>query len=95
MLVDRESTPVLYRLFESNSKALLNYQPRPYQGTVTLFRARVQPLVCSFDRHMGWDELAESIQIRDVPGSHSTMIRPPHLQGLIGALRESIKAAGE
>jgi hypothetical protein len=52
-------------------EALEAHNFQSYAGRVTLFRARAQPLLCSFDPEMHWGELAlGGVDVHVVPGVH-------------------------
>lgn len=79
------------RLLDAHYQALRAYQPKPYPGRITLFRARIQPLLRWEDFELGWRELAtKGIDVRIVPGSHASILTEPHVrvlaQELDGAL---------
>jgi thioesterase domain-containing protein len=58
-------------------RAVQAYQPRPYQGAVTLFRATDRRVSATYSRTLGWGRLARGgIRVIDVPGTHSTVLRP-------------------
>jgi myxalamid-type polyketide synthase MxaB len=65
------------------TQAWQDYVPRPYAGRLTLFRAERQDVYCSHDPQMGWGHLAAGgVDVRTIPGSHSTIISEPHVQRL-------------
>jgi len=58
-------------------RAVRQYQPRSYPGAVTLFRATERYVTGTYSRTLGWGRLARGgIRVIDVPGSHSTVLRP-------------------
>lgn len=73
---------------------LRRYQPHPYPGRVTLFRAGRQwpverPLPC-----LGWSTLAEGgLEIVPVPGFHAALLQEPHVRVSAEKLRERITAS--
>ncbi len=70
---------------------LRRYEPEPYPGKVTLFRAGRQwpverPLPC-----LGWSALAEGgLEIIPVPGFHAALLQEPHVRTTAEKLRERI-----
>ncbi len=53
------------------------YAPKPYPGAITLFRATDRRVTRTYSRTLGWGPLAQGgIAVIDVPGSHSTVLRP-------------------
>jgi thioesterase domain-containing protein len=89
-----QALPDLHRRFmEAHYRSILAYQPQPYSGRVTLFRARAQALSRIADPHKGWDHLAlEGVELREFSGSHHTLLIEPsvgHLaEQLVSKLRE-------
>jgi thioesterase domain-containing protein len=75
-------------------QAASRYHPRPYQGEVLLFRAR---LVDEIYRHMGptlgWAELVPKLKIVEVPGGHDSLVLEPNVQVLSGHLAAAIARA--
>ncbi|OLD55650.1 MAG: hypothetical protein AUI64_03230 [Acidobacteria bacterium 13_1_40CM_2_64_6] len=66
---------------EAEYHALTHYVPKVYPGRITLFRARAGPLFRVYRSDMGWSDLAAGgVDIRSVPGSHSTMLTDPHVR---------------
>lgn len=55
---------------EATVKAFLNYNPEPYDGTATLFRAVQQPPGCYPDGTLGWGKVVRDLDIYDVHGYH-------------------------
>jgi thioesterase domain-containing protein/acyl carrier protein len=64
----------LKRLEEAQHQARIQYQPSPYSGCITIFRAMEQPPGFYHDRNFGWSEIAKGgLEIYDVPGHHSSI----------------------
>lgn len=81
------------RLVEVNHRAMAAYQPQPYHGRVTLFRARGGPLFCSHDPEMGWGKLAAGgVDVRVIPGSHLRLFEEPYIRYLAQQLNDSMEA---
>ena len=54
-----------------------------YLGRVALFRATAHRLGSDPDPTLGWGKLvAGKLEVHEVPGDHSTLIREPHVQVL-------------
>jgi amino acid adenylation domain-containing protein len=90
----------LFRVFEANLRAMLNYVPREYPGRVTLFRASEQGVDAPEDSLSGWGApAAAGIELRIVPGNHYSMLRGPHAQSLgeslAACLGEAFAASAE
>ena len=64
--------------WEINRRAWQAYQPRPYPGRLTIFRAVEQPKWPGFrfdDPTLGWGSLArDGVEVLDVPGNHLSHI---------------------
>jgi thioesterase domain-containing protein/acyl carrier protein len=82
------------QLLEMHYQAMRDYVPKVYPGRVTLFRARVRPLFRLHGRDLGWGKLAGGgLEIVTVPGSHETILKPPHAQALAEALLIHLRKA--
>jgi amino acid adenylation domain-containing protein len=58
-------------------RAIRQYHPRSYPGAVTLFRATDRRVTGTYSRTLGWRRLAQGgIRVIEVPGTHSTVLRP-------------------
>jgi thioesterase domain-containing protein/acyl carrier protein len=81
---------------EAFHRALTTYQPRPYDGTVTVIRSRTRRLVAfaPMNPDLGWQRLASGgVHTRLVPGAHDTIIREPRVRKLADALSQSLNEA--
>ncbi len=60
-------------------------------GTVTLFRASIQPENIISDPLLGWkDHVAGEIKVINVTGTHNSMIKEPHLSILVKAIEAEL-----
>jgi thioesterase domain-containing protein len=60
-----------------------SYVPRPYGGRITLMEAEAQRLGGAVGVRFGWKDLCNgALEIRTVPGDHSSIVAPPHVDGL-------------
>jgi thioesterase domain-containing protein len=67
------------------------YWPQPYTGRVTLFRARRQPLLCSYDPHLAWDVLAQGgVNVYQVAGAHRNLMQEPFVQEVARGLKVAL-----
>jgi thioesterase domain-containing protein len=73
--------------------AVHRYERRPVPDHVVLFRSRAQALMGRSDRCLGWDELAASVEVFDVPGHHESCTKPPHVETLATRLAEHLRRA--
>jgi thioesterase domain-containing protein len=91
--------PVLLRDQQQTSTFVAasdRYRPKPYSGTVVLYRAAE---VAAEFRHAGpkngWDELTPKLEVVDVPGDHDSLVYEPNVGVLTSHLRATLhRAAG-
>jgi thioesterase domain-containing protein len=82
----------LLRVFRANVRAARGYDPAPYPGRMTLFRAADQP-VSNGDPTLGWGALTgEPVEVHGMPANHLTLLAEPHVQELAARLRADIDA---
>ena len=77
------------------SRAQSKYRPKPYLGTVTLFRSSVRSDWEAFfepTTDNGWGELAKAVEKRPVPGSHATMFDDAHVATVARELDDCLSA---
>jgi thioesterase domain-containing protein len=80
-------------LMAAHYTALRNYRPRPYQGAMILFRARVQPLLGAHEADLGWKALVQrGIGIEVVPGNHDLILSEPWVVHLAAGLSRHLQA---
>jgi amino acid adenylation domain-containing protein len=76
-------------------RAVRAYQPAEYPGSVTLFRAVDRSVTGTYSRTLGWARLAKGgVRVIDVPGTHSTVLRPgsePPMAAKLRACLEEMK----
>jgi thioesterase domain-containing protein/acyl carrier protein len=97
-----DSLPRLARGMWTRTQACQEYTPTVYDGRITLFRAIGSDLLIERDwpestrriyreATRGWSKLSSvPVEIRDVPGTHMTMGRDPHVETLAAALAECL-----
>jgi amino acid adenylation domain-containing protein len=74
--------------------AAMKYQPRPWPGEITVFRASVQPDSRMPD-DLGWSSVAMGgVDVREVPGDHFAIFHDPHIQILAERVRQRLEGAG-
>ena len=76
-----------------NLRAFLSYQPGPYDGSITLFRAYAQPLISSHSADLGWSSFAKSVTVVPVPGNHGSQMTMPDVAVLARQLQAALAAA--
>jgi thioesterase domain-containing protein len=71
-----------------------SYEPMPYTGKLTLFRAVEQPYDITPDRSNGWERLAVGgLEIFDIPGHHGAIMREPRVRVLVDTLMACLRNA--
>src|SRR5262249_1979057 len=80
-----------------NRRARASYEPRPFPGRLTLFRALARPAwpgVRFEDPDLGWSALAlRGIETHDVPGAHLELFEKPSVQALAEKLDGALESA--
>jgi amino acid adenylation domain-containing protein len=67
------------------------YRPRPYCGSVTLFRATDRRITRTYSRTLGWGGLARGgVRVIDVPGDHRTIMQTGSVRLLANRLSECL-----
>ncbi len=64
---------------QTHYDALRQYQPQPYDGCVTLFRARTRPLFQMDLPEARWRLIARQVDAHVIPGSHEGIFRHPNV----------------
>jgi len=71
--------------------AAMNYHPRPWHGSLTLFRASEQPDP-RLPRDLGWTPFAEGgVEVCELPGDHDLVFVEPNIQVLADLLRARLE----
>jgi thioesterase domain-containing protein len=82
-----EKSPVELTLFKATDKL-----PSSNQQRKTIFKKLAQQLgIESRDGTLGWDKMAASVQVHNVPGNHFNLIRQPHVTVLAEKLKACIR----
>ena len=90
-LVDLSSfAPEERKVWEEHIRALLKYQPRPYEGKVHLFRSPGHSMLCSFAPDYGWSEFAKGggVATSIVSGAHEKILEEPCVAAVAAALEK-------
>jgi amino acid adenylation domain-containing protein len=95
-IVDPDNLPERYRrVIETNYQVWSRYEPRPYPGRVTLFRARTRPLFHSFEADLGWSRVAQGgVEVHNLPGHHWSIMQPPIVETLARRLGTCLERVG-
>jgi aspartate racemase len=77
--------------FRQMPRALIHagrsYRPRPYAGRITMFRVAARSFGHRPDPFIGWAKFArEGLEVREVAGTHNTLMREPHVESLAAQL---------
>nr|CAF05651.1 TubF protein [Archangium disciforme] len=83
----------MLRLTRAHQRAMLSYRPRGrLRQRIVLFRTSEQ--AWSFARDLGWGALSASgVDVREAPGDHMTLLRPPHVERVAEQLRALLSSA--
>ncbi len=66
-----------------------NYAPKAYPGRLLLFRAEGRTAEYGDDLTLGWSDIArDGVVVHQVPGSHLSIMRKPHVDRLVGQLTQ-------
>jgi acyl transferase domain-containing protein/thioesterase domain-containing protein/NAD(P)-dependent dehydrogenase (short-subunit alcohol dehydrogenase family)/acyl carrier protein len=85
-----------HRLFNAFRDAASKYRPRPYDGAVLLFRARmIDEIYSHMGPALGWRELIPNLEIIEVPGGHDSLVLEPNVQVLTAQLARAIAGVVE
>ena len=83
----------LLRVFAANNRAAMAWKPRPWPGRAVFFRAAQSAAPASAGPAAGWDELADRVEVIEVPGAHGDLLESPHVETLAERLRAALTPA--
>ncbi|ARU62956.1 hypothetical protein CBW65_19690 [Tumebacillus avium] len=89
----------LYRVFRANLLSVHDYTPQAYGGDITLFKATEFVSIelatkINDEPTMGWGELVQGeITTHHLPGTHFSIVRPPHVEHLAQKLEKVIHSS--
>jgi thioesterase domain-containing protein len=76
--------------YDINYVAVQNYQLRPYDGKLVLFRATYQGEE-EGEYDLGWSAIFRGgVEIHDLPGDHERIFLEPNIETLANSLREAL-----
>ncbi len=71
----KKKTETERALLAAHLTAFVKYQPGPYSGRITVFRAKVRPLLHSLEPDLGWSHVCVGgIDVKNVPGGHKNIL---------------------
>jgi thioesterase domain-containing protein len=73
-------------------QALAAYRPRPYAGSIVVFRATRLPLGSQAPPDLGWGALSGRVELERMPGYFTTVISEPGVQMLADGLTRRMAA---
>ncbi|MFO0958315.1 MAG: amino acid adenylation domain-containing protein [Isosphaeraceae bacterium] len=83
----------LLGVVRANIEAALAYEPAPYDGPLTVIRARGNPATWLSGPSLGWKKYARGpLRAFGVEGDHYSILHPPHLDALATAILEAMEA---
>jgi thioesterase domain-containing protein len=71
------------------------YRPQPYDGAITLLRARTLSLGFRGAPDLGWRTLAQGVTLRVIPGAHDTILQEPGVRRLAAVLVERLDESAD
>ena len=69
--------PAYLKVLAANFQAGENYIGKFYPGKITLFRSSIQPITQALHPDLGWSDLADAVEVYDVRGHHSNLLKEP------------------
>ncbi len=78
------------QLREAHSEVMDAFRPKPFGGTLTLFRASVVNDKYAVPDHYGWGGVVGSLEIIEVPGKHLTLFESGNVEALADAFLNAI-----
>jgi surfactin family lipopeptide synthetase A len=86
-----EPLPAEYvQVLAANFQASRSCTGKFYPGKITLFRSSIQPIDQALHPDLGWSELTGELEIHNLPGSHSNILREPHLEFFVQELKSCL-----
>jgi amino acid adenylation domain-containing protein len=76
--LDSDHLNRLFQVFRGNAHATVHYEPQPYEGRITYFRASDRLSEYPIDPIDEWRNLAgDGVEVHVAPGNHYTMLKEP------------------
>src|SRR5690606_19688375 len=83
---------VLAKVWDTNDRASVEYQPRPYPGKITHFRP-MREYACHTGPALGWERLAAEVETHRVPAYPAGMLVEPFVAQLAETVGDCIDRA--
>jgi amino acid adenylation domain-containing protein len=74
--------------FRADMRAARRYKPGCYGGRVVLLRTSAH----RWSGDHGWSRVCPGVEVRDVPGTHRTLLAQPHVAALVRIMRDALTA---
>jgi thioesterase domain-containing protein len=84
---DTDLPPEYVKVLEANFQAGEDYSGKFYPGKITLFRSSIQPITQALYPDLGWGDIASVVEVYDVQGHHSDLLKEPYIQALAQQLQ--------
>jgi amino acid adenylation domain-containing protein len=85
-----------FAVFQAHGRALQHYVPRRYAQRITLFQAGERSAQAQRAQRQSWRALAGGgLTVYPLPGTHYTLVRPPHVQALAAQVSACLGVAQE
>jgi amino acid adenylation domain-containing protein len=85
--------PEYLNVLETNFQAGENYIGKFYPSKITLFRSSIQPITQALYPDLGWGGLADAVEVHDVRGHHSNLLKEPCIIDMARQLKLCIDRA--
>ena len=83
----------LQRLYEMHDKAYNEYDPRPYEGRVVIFRSSKQTHGIHPDPALGWRDLFRGeLELREIPGHYINLFIEPSVRLLADEMKKCLQS---
>jgi thioesterase domain-containing protein len=87
-----EMPEVYQKLIEAEERALSIYHPAPYEGRITLLKAKLDEPGVRHIPKLGWEAFAPNLEVVVTPGTHYTMLEEPCVRTTAGHIRKLLKS---
>ena len=82
-----EILKTINRIRKIHIQAGNNYEIRPYEGEIYLFRAKIRTSYSRDFQYFGWRPFVKKVNVIEMEGEHTTMFDPPHEQKFVRTLQ--------